>query len=367
MKTWLFLIIISSVSQTIAQEHESNFLNSSPSKQINTIEGEIQTESSSKSENNQQSNKKTLNEFIKIYTVANSSNTQKNASLNQQQQLDDYVAMEKNENSQGFEYNISAFMAGNYNVDLKNNLYKAKSLQPENQQVLIQSAGLSYILNDSKTLASDLKKLSQQKLWTEDELSYYKDELASIEKDGILITHGIHDTYPLLYLQKVDGLRKDITIIGMHLLQSEYYLSELKKKGVITSENKTINPFFIKELCRKNSSKKIYLSMTIPSNYFIDLQKNLYPTGLVFRYSESQLQNSNLNADLWYKKMAKKVISTTNATNQMAGNYLPMLINLYRNYESTNDNKHLKEIRDTILLIGQIVGNSNILNELDLN
>ncbi len=52
--------------------------------------------------------------------------------------------------------------------------------------------------------------------------------LQSVEKDAILITAGDNDTFPLWYLQDVEGVRRDVRIANLSLANMDYYILQLK-------------------------------------------------------------------------------------------------------------------------------------------
>ncbi len=53
--------------------------------------------------------------------------------------------------------------------------------------------------------------------------------LQSVEPYGILFTNGDNDTFPLWYLQEVEEVRQDVTVIVVQYLYTEWYLSQLRR------------------------------------------------------------------------------------------------------------------------------------------
>jgi hypothetical protein len=59
--------------------------------------------------------------------------------------------------------------------------------------------------------------------------------LNSCDKDAILFTVGDNDTFPLWYIQDVEGVRKDVRIVNMMLFNMEWYIEQMRWKNY-TSE-----------------------------------------------------------------------------------------------------------------------------------
>jgi hypothetical protein len=59
---------------------------------------------------------------------------------------------------------------------------------------------------------------------------FARDLLESVEPYGILITAGDNDTFPLWYAQEVEGIRPDVTLANLSLMNTRWHLQQLRRR-----------------------------------------------------------------------------------------------------------------------------------------
>jgi len=75
--------------------------------------------------------------------------------------------------------------------------------------------------------------------------------LMSVEPYSVLFTNGDNDTFPLWYLQEVEGIRRDVTVIVMSYLNTPWYVKQLKQLTTPCVEGRSAEDDDTRIICQR--------------------------------------------------------------------------------------------------------------------
>jgi hypothetical protein len=284
---------------------------------------------------------KTVAQLELSHLTTRKSNSSRSPLPNEQQRKLYLLNQLYNIDNQSFEYNYFKYVSGNYNFNLFPHLQRAYELQPTNNEVLVELVAYHWILNDKKKAMPLIEKLFVSGRLEVCLKDYAEELLLSVPENGLLITHGVEDTYAVLFVQESKKLRSDVLVVSLDWFQNSQIREFANSQYYELPSTNQIDVNYLIQFCQLNSNKNISLSFTLPSPYLKPLKSNLFVHGLVAVYSNDPYRYNwgEINANLFNQfDLNRLKIGRTPKEFQLARNYLPMFYTLKNQYSTTNVN-----------------------------
>jgi hypothetical protein len=202
---------------------------------------------------------------------------------------------------------------------------------------------------------------------------YNYNVLMGLEPKAILFTGGDNDTYPIWWLQS-QGIRKDVTVINLSLIQIDYYRDKLFAElgveawpkpagGMQTSvEYEHFQNGIIRHVASNTKKLPVYAALTVGCNgkYTQIVEDKLYLTGLAYLYSERSIDNIAVmkrNVEqlyaldyldkAFYNEISPDMVKIIN------GNYIVPLMHLYDHYKLAGDNQRGEWVKAKLIAVSK--------------
>lgn len=271
-----------------------------------------------------------------------------------------------------------------YNGERKiEHLEKAYQLKPDCADLYWEFIQY-YELNGMK---AQKKKYCEKLYLSKDIISslydYNFNMLNSAEKNSILFTNGDNDNYPAWILQEAKGVRQDVTILNAHtvFLLRDYLKLKLNERELdinIDILPKEDIATFLKELISSIKNKypeiPIHIAPTVYEEYKKEVKDKLFTTGLVYTYSEEQIDNvalikknleQNLRLDYleydWYNEqhISQSMIDRYNL------NYIPAFMELTKMYYSLGEFESARFWEDKAIFLAKKAKDEDLIKKIE--
>ena len=110
--------------------------------------------------------------------------------------------------------------------------------------------------------------------------------LAAVPQDAVLFVWGDNDTYPIWYLQQVEGVRTDVTVVTVPLLGADWYREELgRRHGLVRDEDLARWRGEVEEVAAvagraRERGRPVSAAVTLPGSYRRRMADHWVLTGL---------------------------------------------------------------------------------------
>jgi hypothetical protein len=177
----------------------------------------------------------------------------------------------------------------------------AASGGPAVSRRVVLGAGVIFFLLAVQPLVRGWRLHDRSDDWIARDYAY--NLLTPLPADAVLFTNGDNDTFPLWYLQSVEGIRQDVRVVNLSLLNTPWYIRQIRDQeprapveltdDQIAFMRPILNPdgsvLLVKDLAVEHilgvtpRERPVYLAVTVPDRMGLDEARRLRMEGLANR------------------------------------------------------------------------------------
>jgi len=247
-------------------------------------------------------------------------------------------------------------------------LLKAYTVDPGRYETWEGFIAKAAFEGDDKTMKTFLEKWSKDKMYSPGLSNWNYNTIIGLQPNAILITFADNDTYPLWFLQRIKGLRKDVQIINASMIFDDTYRENTFKIAGITPFQKDLQEMKDYEKYReemvehilKETDRPVYIGISGPQSFREKHRDHLYIVGLAFQYSKEDFDHvaviRNNYENLFLKDYLKYELNndfSQSVVDYMNQQYIPCLTVLYKHYVLSGEKAKAMELEQLLLRVGE--------------
>ena len=180
--------------------------------------------------------------------------------------------------------------------------------------------------------------------------------LNSVDENGIVFTNGDNDTFPLWCLQEVDGVRSDVKVVNLSLLNTAWYIHQLQEQmnvpiNLTYDQIERLRPIWdpvkervwkvqdemVRHIITANKWKiPIFFAVTVSQGNKLGLDDNMIMEGMAYRMVPDKGKNRIDPEKMWntymeefkYNGLDDPTVFKNENDNRLVANYVSGFLQL---------------------------------------
>ena len=297
-------------------------------------------------------------------------------SLTKKYDLDEIVGSMPHSMANTFEFNYILYIHDRWSNDSFGHLLKAHKIDPERSVAFYPLVTYNVTEGNQEQVEVFCKKLFEAGEFQPSLMAWNYNTLYSVEKNGILLTHGDNDTYPAWVIQSVKEIRPDVKVLNVNLLMFDSYRERIFEEMGLENFSSDDYPEYkdlylaITRQFMQQADRPVYIATSVPEFIRNALGDSLYLVGLAFKYSPAPFDNVAFLKNNFEKKFLKDhlriQLEADTGSNVMANmnmHYLPAIITLRNHYKDSGDQIKANALTPMIRQIAKEAGKEAFISQ----